>query len=436
MLQACGVQVSVHVPLIVQGQLLGSLNLGLPALDEVGEEEIEVAREIATELAIGVRQADLLAQVQQHAEHLERQVRLRTAALRASQARFQAVFEDAALGIALVSRKGRIVDANPALQSMLGYERDELRGMLFSDLAHPDNLSDDAELYEELVKGARSHYQVEGRYGRKDGRSIEANLTVSLVRPTRASTRFAIALMEDISERKRAQEALVESEKLALTGRMAASLAHEINNPLQSVVGCLSLADEDLAEGRDARQYVQIALEEVERAADLVARMRNMNRPDQAGPHEPTDIHKLLDRVLTLTRKKCQERRVEVEWMPGGDLPRPSLASGRMQQVFMNLVLNAVDAMPDGGRLEVSAERTLEPPGIAVHFADSGPGISPENLPQLFQPFYTTKSTGVGLGLYVSKGIVEDHGGRIDVESVQGEGTVFTVWVPLEEKEP
>jgi len=430
MLHLHGVHGSAHVPFTVQGELLGSLNLGMAASEDIGEEEIEIAREIASELAIGVRQADLLDQVQQYAERLEQQVRRRTAALQASQARFQAVFEEAAIGIALVSRRGHIVDCNPALQRMLGYEQDELNGMVFSELAHPDNVRDDADLYAELVAGKRGHYQVEGRYRRKDGRSMDAALIVSLVRPTKGRSSFAIALMEDVSERKRAQAALIESEKLALTGRLAASLAHEINNPLQSVVGLLSLAEEDLAEGRDASQLIQIALEEVERAADLIARMRNMNRPNQADERRPTDVNALVDRVLTLTRKKCQERHVVVKWTPGADLPRLSLLADRVQQVFMNLVLNAVDSMPNGGRLEVCVEHTFDPPGIAIRFTDSGLGISHRDLLHLFEPFYTTKNTGIGLGLYISQEIVEDHGGRIDVESAEGEGTTFTVWLP------
>jgi PAS domain S-box-containing protein len=429
-LQTQGVRAYVNVPLIVQGALIGSLNLGMAVPEVPGEDEIEVAQEIADELAIGIQQARLLAQVQHHAEELERQVRARTAALRVSQARFHAVFEEAAIGIALVNRKGRILDSNPALQRMLGYERDELEGMVFSELAHPDNVADDADLYDELIVGKRTHYQVEGRYVRKDGQPIDANLTVSLVHPAKGRSRFAIALVEDVTERKQAQAALIESEKLALTGKMAASLAHEINNPLQSVIGCLSLAEEDLAEGKDALQYVEIALEELERAADLIARMRDLSRQPEAGEQEPTDVNALVERVLTLTKKRCQERHVEVGWKPEADLPTPSLLVGRMQQVFLNLVLNAVDAMPDGGRLEVRTGRTNEPKGVQIRFADSGVGIPADDLPHLFEPFYTTKATGLGLGLYISHGIVKDHGGRMDVESVEGEGTVFSVWLP------
>jgi two-component system NtrC family sensor kinase len=211
---------------------------------------------------------------------------------------------------------------------------------------------------------------------------------------------------------------------------MAASLAHEINNPLQSVIGCLSLAEEDLAEGKNPLQYVGIALEELERAADLIARMRDLNRQHEADKQVPTDANALVERVLKLTKKKCEERHVEVAWKPGTDLPRALMVADRMQQVFLNLVLNAVDAMPGGGRLEVCTDRTAEPSGVQVRFADSGVGIPAADVPRLFEPFYTTKATGLGLGLYVSHGIVENHRGRMDVDSVEGEGTTFTVWLP------
>jgi signal transduction histidine kinase len=111
------------------------------------------------------------------------------------------------------------------------------------------------------------------------------------------------------------------------------------------------------------------------------------------------------------------------------------MVADRMQQVFLNLVLNAVDAMPEGGQLTVWTEPTSQPEGARVCFADSGGGIPAEDLPHLFEPFYTTKSTGIGLGLYISHSIVENHGGRIDVESVEGKGTTFVVWLPVHRKE-
>jgi two-component system NtrC family sensor kinase len=375
-------------------------------------------------------------QVRHHAEVLEQQVQRRTAALRASQARFQAVFEDSAIGIALVNSKGRIIDINPALQEMLGYSKDELEGVELGRLTHPDNVKDDAHLYEELMAGERAFYRIEGRYLRKDGEPIHVNLIVSMVRPVENRPRFAIALVEDVTEQKRTQAALIEAEKLALTGRLAASLAHEINNPMQSVIGYLSLVEEMLPESADAHEYVEIALEELERAAGIVARMRDLGRPSEPGERELVDVNVLVERVLLLTQKRCQNRQIEVQWEAAEDLPLLVLVPDRIQQVFLNLVLNAVDAMAadipklDRRRLRVYTAHAQESQEVQIVFADNGVGIPPDEQASLFEPFHTTKEAGLGLGLYISQSIVQDHGGHISVESQKGIGTTLTVWLP------
>ncbi len=253
-----------------------------------------------------------------------------------------------------------------------------------------------------------------------------------MVRGPQRTGRFAIGLLEDVTERKQAQEALVQAEKLALTGRLAASLAHEINNPLQSVIGCMELAEESLVGGdeQDARELLQIAIDELERAAGIVNRLRDLGRRSRPEDREPTDVNALLEQVLMLTRKRCQNAQVEVVWRPAGDLPSLRLVPGRLRQVFLNLVLNAVEAMPDGGRLEVCTGPAAESAGVCISFADSGPGIAPKDLPHIFDPFYTTKSDGLGLGLYVTQNVVENHGGRIEVDSRLGEGATVTVWLP------
>jgi PAS domain S-box-containing protein len=375
--------------------------------------------------------------LQQYTEELEQQVEQRAAALRASHARFQAIFEDAAIGIALVDQNAHVITANPALQRILGYSLEELEGMALASLTHPDNVGDDLKLYHELISGERPYYQMEGRYVRKDGHSIYVNVTVSLVRWQDVSARFAVVMLEDISARKEAQAALIRSEKLNLTGKLAASLAHEINNPLQSVVGFLSLVEESFAEDErqtkeEARAYVRIAIEEVKRAAELVHQMRNIHQPSESEEGEPSDVNALVERVLMLSHKKCLEQRVQVLWKATDDIPLIPAVPGRLQQVFLNLMLNALDAMPHGGELHISTARTESPPGMEIRFADTGEGITPDQLGHLFEPFYTTKTTGMGLGLYVSHKIIQGHGGRINVESVRGEGTTFTVWLPAQ----
>ena len=173
-----------------------------------------------------------------------------------------------------------------------------------------------------------------------------------------------------------------------------------------------------------------MGLDELRRVARIVARLRNLHRPSDPEEREPTDVNELLGQVLTLSRKKCEEQGVEVSWTEAKRLPPLMLVPGRMQQVFLNLLLNALDAMPDGGRLQVGATRTSQPDGARVSFADTGAGIPSDELPHIFDVFYSTKPDGLGLGLTISQDIVKQHGGYIEVESRVGAGTTFTVWLP------
>jgi len=425
-----GVRSYVNVPLIAQGRLMGSLNLGGGSPDAFIPEHLEIAREVADQLAIGIQQARLAEQVRSYAVELEHRVAERTADLRASERRFRTLFEEAAIGIALVDRAGRLLETNPALQATLGYTGPEFRGMALAELSHPEDALADAGLCHELMVDGSDCYRAEQRFVRNDGQVVWANVTGSFVRGDGGQAQFAICMVEDISEQKRTQEALLQAEKLAIAGKLAASLAHEINNPLQSIIGCLGLAEETLDEGGDVGRYLQVGLAQLRRVARVVARLRNLYRPSQPEDKELTDVDELLMQVLTLSRKQCQEHGVEVIWSETADLPALLLAPDRMQQVFLNLVLNAIDAMPGGGQLQVRATRTVQPDGVRVSFADSGVGIAPDVLPYIFDVFYSTKPDGLGLGLSVSQEIVKQHGGRIDVQSCVGEGTTFTVWLP------
>jgi signal transduction histidine kinase len=198
-------------------------------------------------------------------------------------------------------------------------------------------------------------------------------------------------------------------------------------------VYALGLAQESLDAGdeKEVRELIQVAVEELERAAGFVSDLRDLNRPPDPGDRKPVDVNLRLEHVLMLTREQCQKRGVEVEWEPTAGLPVLMLVPDRMDQVFLNLTLNAVEAMPDGGRLRISTDCTGDPAWVRAKFVDTGSGIAPDDLPRLFEPFYTTKTEGLGLGLYLTHNIVEEHGGRIEVESELAEGAMFTVWLPV-----
>jgi PAS domain S-box-containing protein len=429
-----GARSFVTVPLRAGGELIGALGLARAETGGLAPEEMEIAREVADELAVGLQQARLLEQVRAYAGELEGLVARRTEALRASEARFRAVFEQTALGIALTDAEGRLLASNPALQDMLGYTAEELAGMTFRDYTHPDDLPADQARFEEMLSGREDHYRMEKRYLHKSGEPLWGSLTASAVREAEGDFRFAVRLIQDITRQKQIQEALVHSEKLAVAGRLAASLAHEINNPLQSVIGCLALAEETLErEEADASRYLRVAGEELQRTARIVGQLRDLHRPREGGERRPADVNELVERLVTLNRARCARRQVELAWAPAGALPSPVVDPDDILQVFLNLLLNALDAMPGGGRLEIRAAATRRPGGVSIAFRDTGHGIPEDILEHIFDPFFSTKSEGLGLGLFTSQSIVRDHGGYIEVDSREGEGTTFTVWLPVGE---
>jgi PAS domain S-box-containing protein len=431
-LQAEGVRAQVYEPIPIHGRFTGLVVLDMDAPGPLSCEQREVIHELVVQLTAGLEQARLDEEVQRYAGELEQLVQLRTAALEASEARFRAIFEQASIGIALANHPGEgLMATNPALQRLLGHSDRELAGLCLFDLL-PGADGEGGSLLADLVAGQRSEYALELQYARRDGEPGQAYVTVSLMQGDTDESSLLLALVDDITERKRAQEALIQAERLAVVGRMAASLAHEINNPIQSVIGCLDLAMEVMEEGEDPARFLDVAMEELERTARIVHRMRDLSRHEDARK-EPASVGELVETVLTLTQKRAQNQQVEVILEAGEQLPPVSMVRDHIRQVFLNLVLNAMDAMPQGGELRVRAARTEDSPGVQVCFADTGEGIPPEEVDRLFEAFFSTKQGGLGLGLHVSHNIVQDHGGRIDVKSEVGQGTTFTVWLPAQQ---
>jgi PAS domain S-box-containing protein len=238
-------------------------------------------------------------------------------------------------------------------------------------------------------------------------------------------------IASDITEEKQAFAALIEAEQMAIAGRMAASLGHEINNPLQAAIGCLDLSLEQLDQGKDPHQHLKVTASALDRTSRVVAQLRALHYPLAVESKQATDLNELLENMLTLVEKRCIDQGVEVDWQAAPDLSPVRLMPDAMQQVCLNLLLNALDAMPHGGRLQVTAARCEDPAGVRIGFTDSGHGIPADALERVFEPFYSTKPNSLGLGLFISHNIVQEHGGRMEVQSREGEGTTFSIWLPL-----
>ena len=237
------------------------------------------------------------------------------------------------------------------------------------------------------------------------------------------------ALERGMRDLEQAQASLIQAEKAAAIGRLAASLAHEINNPLQSLNNCLHLSLRPDVPSDRKEMYLSLACGEVERLVGIVNRMLNFYRPSTGETRTETRINQLLDDVLVLVEKQLEHTEIEVklDWDP--NMPTILAVPNDLRQVFLNLILNAVDAMPEGGRLDISTRR-VDDTQVRVAIRDSGRGIPEEHLSRIYEPFFTTKDRGTGLGLSISYGIVKALGGTIEVESAVGVGTTFTLQFP------
>jgi two-component system NtrC family sensor kinase len=242
-------------------------------------------------------------------------------------------------------------------------------------------------------------------------------------------------LADFAKELERSQAQLVQAEKMAAIGRLAASIAHEINNPLQAVHNSLHLSLHAGLGGDKRTQYLDMARAEVQRLIEIVQRMLDFYRPSR-GRVVPTKVNDIIRNVLTLAQKRLQHGGVRVHTCLSPDLPLVPVVSDQIAQVFLNIVINAIEAMPSGGDLWLETRLSGDGEWVLTYFRDVGPGISSEEIANLFEPFYTTKSDGTGLGLAISYGIVERHGGSIDIASQSGPGATFIVKLPVQGVEP
>lgn len=246
-------------------------------------------------------------------------------------------------------------------------------------------------------------------------------------------------LQKRIEAQKLAEIRLVRSARLAAVGEMAAGIAHELNNPLTSIVGFVELAVEELPEEHPLRSDLELALSEAQRARSVLRRLLDFSRKSE-NTRQPVEVNSLVDETLALIQHQIGNSGIETCLELSPELPKIFVDREQIKQVLLNLIQNAVQAMPEGGRLCIRTDKLKDPeyqkkPGIILSVQDSGLGIPSENLERVFDPFFTTRPVGegTGLGLAVSYGIVTAHHGLINVESEPGQGSCFTVWLPVME---
>jgi signal transduction histidine kinase len=270
---------------------------------------------------------------------------------------------------------------------------------------------------------------------------LEMEVTAADVRGPHGSVVATVSAMQDVGrlrelERRRLEQVLFDTEKLAATGRLAASIAHEINNPLEAVQNSLYLLSRTVPEGAPERSFLDIATRETQRMSRILRQMLGFYRPTTS--MGTTDVNALVHEAETLVGKRLRENgvRIEKELLP--TLPLIRASADQLKQVLLNLFLNATEAMPNGGRLIVATNiggsefDASSSDVVRVDVRDTGTGIGEEAIARIFEPFFSTKmEKGTGLGLWVSHGIVQAHGGTLKVRSRPGQGTTFTITLPV-----
>src|SRR6185437_6951636 len=268
----------------------------------------------------------------------------------------------------------------------------------------------------------------------KSGESREVSVTISPIRNSHGQVIGASKIARDISDRKKVERMAVQAEKLATTGRMAAAIAHEINNPLASVLNLIYLARQDGLSNQEIRDYLSTAESELERVSHIARQTLGYYR-DTGSPSQ-VYLKDLMENVLSVYRRKMLGQNIAVDTRYN-DLRKISVRPGEIIQVFSNLISNAIDAMPRGGRLAVSTNHITKEDGdgLQVVIADTGHGIRRHNLAKVFEPFFTTKGNlGTGIGLWVARQLVERYGGQISISSsveANDSGTTITIYLPF-----
>ena len=363
--------------------------------------------------------------------------------LRRSEERFRLLMERASVGVAIGDMHGTLFYMNPALQQMLQYSAEDLHaGSVRLDELTPEEFKDSDRLAMQQLQqtGASEPYQ-KALYGRS---GTEVPLLVGAVRlpsPTSALREEVAFFMTDLRSQKQAEAALVQSEKLAAVGRLAASISHEINNPLEAVTNLLYIVlSEPLPDS--ARGYLQMASEEVARVSQIAGQTLRFHR--QATHPRSVTPQDLLDPVLALYQGRMNNALVTAQSEHRGK-PQFLCYEGDIRQVLNNLVGNAIDAMRGKGTLRIRSRAATHMSsgvaGVRITVADNGHGMKRETAQRIFEPFYTTKGIhGTGLGLWISHGIVTKHQGSLVVRSRMAEpgeggrpgGTVFSLFLPAE----
>ena len=409
------------VPCVIRGRMVAVIGLGRASDGSLlSSEDLDIMRTISGYVAVAVENSLLYQEQETRAGEL--------ALLKEFN---ESIVESVNVGLLAVDQEGCITRCNSTVEAMLGLEREQAVGKSIEDIFDADfarNL--------EAILGKSRWHLTEVRNAYKlytksfDGKPLVLNVAVAPLRSATQKQTGSIVVLENVTSRVKLEESLQQSEKLSSIGLLAAGVAHEVNTPLTGVSSYTQMLLGMIPETDPKHALLQKMQRQTERASNIVGNLLNFSRTGNADNFAEINLNKLLDDTLQLLEPQLRKSRVEIVKNYQLTLPIIHGSPGKLQQVFTNLIINARDAMPDGGTINLT---TADGDGnVKVEVADTGEGITAENLKKIYDPFFTTKEvgSGTGLGLAVSYGIVQEHDGTIETTSEIGRGTTFRLTFP------
>lgn len=414
-----GIKSRLSIPLICKGEIIGSLNFGSKNVRNYSENHVEIVQKIAPQLAIAIDNTCLFDKIKD------------------SEEKYRNLVEDIEDVIFRLDKRGRYLFLNSALKNVTGYDPREFYEN--PSIAIEMVSRDDRELVRETTRKILSgefkvSKDLEYRIKCKNGNELWISQNTYPIKDKKGNILGIEGIMRDITDSKKIEEQIRRSERLASIGELAASIAHEIRNPLGAISNSVGMLKRDLSLRGDDQKLFNMVIEETDRLNSIITNFLTFAHPAEYH-FVRSDILEIIDETLFLLEQDVRfHEEIRIVKMYANDVPKVYVDRNWIRKVFWNLLINSIDAMPRGGKIFIRVRKPNRPDRseIEIVIADTGSGIPPEIIRKIFEPFFTTKkSKGTGLGLSIVHRIVDNHGGVIDVRSKLNKGTTFTVRLPI-----
>jgi len=400
------------IPLIVHDEVVGVLNVYAYVPNMYSEEKVRILSVIASQAAALYKELEALSALANYTDNILRSI---------------------AAGVLTLDRDGRILTWNKAAEDVIGIPANQAAGQHFSEIVEMMGVTEADKqrilsAIRKVLETGEKYLGYKQEYHPVEGEPLYVNMNIAQLRDNAGETLGLVIIFEDVTKEIQMEAEMRRISELAAIGQLAASVAHELRNPLSSIKGAAQYLRNEYADHTAVREFLDIIVDEVNVLNKVTTEFLDFARPLKLNLRE-TDVNDVVFRTVQFMHLDLSRQGIQVVQNLSYDVPRIVADDKQLEQVLRNLILNAVQAMPNGGRLAVSSDLAEE--GVKLIVADSGIGIPEEQIDRIFVPFFTTRTKGTGLGLSLVQKIMDNHGGKISVRSVVGQGTTFELYLPV-----